>query len=110
MSGGSAPGGGVTDSLGFRPKFGVVAPSTNTSCQPEFEAFRPHGVTNHFSRVLIPDRKVTDDASFNLMMDDIRASLPAAVEAVMTCSPDYVILGMSSETFWDGMDGSRRLK
>jgi maleate isomerase len=44
------------------------------------------------------------------MMGDIRASLPAAVEAVMTCSPDYVILGMSSETFWDGMDGSRRLK
>ncbi|HZR69297.1 MAG TPA: hypothetical protein VFB01_09600 [Burkholderiales bacterium] len=100
----------MADSLGFRRKFGVVAPSTNTSVQPEFDAFRPHGVTNHFSRVLIPDRKVTDDASFNLMMGDIRASLPAAVEAVMTCGPDYVILGMSSETFWDGMDGSRRLK
>jgi maleate isomerase len=100
----------VPDSLGFRRKFGVVAPSTNTSVQPEFDAFRPHGVTNHFSRVLIPDRKVTDDASFNLMMDDIRASLPAAVEAVMTCRPDYVILGMSSETFWDGMQGSRRLQ
>jgi maleate isomerase len=100
----------MPDSLGFRRKFGVVAPSTNTSVQPEFDAFRPHGVTNHFSRVLIPDRKVTDDASFNLMMDDIRGSLPAAVEAVMTCSPDYVILGMSSETFWDGMDGSRRLQ
>jgi len=100
----------VADSLGFRRKFGVVAPSTNTSVQPEFDAFRPHGVTNHFSRVLIPDRKVSDDASFNMMMDDIRRALPAAVEAVMTCSPDYVILGMSSETFWDGMDGSRRLK
>jgi len=100
----------VADSLGFRRKFGVVAPSTNTSVQPEFDAFRPHGVTNHFSRVLIPDRKVSDDASFNLMMDDIRRALPAAVESVMTCSPDYVILGMSSETFWDGMAGSRRLQ
>src|SRR3954471_16357649 len=82
----------MTDSLGFRRKFGVVAPSTNTSVQPEFDAFRPRGVTNHFSRVLIPDRRVTGDASFNLMMDDIRRALPAAVEAVMTCSPDYVIL------------------
>jgi maleate isomerase len=100
----------MPDSLGSRRKFGVVAPSTNTSVQPEFDALRPHGVTNHFSRVLIPDRKVTDDASFNLMMDDIRRALPAAVEAVMTCSPDYVILGMSSETFWDGMAGSRRLR
>ena len=100
----------MPDSLGFRRKFGVVAPSTNTSVQPEFDALRPHGVTNHFSRVLIPDRKVADDASFNLMMDDIRRALPAAVESVMTCSPDYVILGMSSETFWDGMAGSRRLR
>jgi maleate isomerase len=100
----------MPDSLGFRRKFGVVAPSTNTTVQPEYEAFRPHGVTNHFSRVLIPDRKVTDDASFNLMMADIRRALPAAVEAVMTCSPDYVILGMSSETFWDGVDGSKRLR
>src|SRR5262249_61386440 len=37
----------MTDSLGFRKKFGVIAPSTNTSVQPEFEAMRPRGVTNH---------------------------------------------------------------
>ena len=27
----------------------------------------------------------------------------------MTCRPDYLIMGMSSETFWDGAEGSRRL-
>jgi maleate cis-trans isomerase len=36
----------MTDALGFRKKFGVIAPSTNTSVQPEFEAMRPRGVTN----------------------------------------------------------------
>ena len=51
----------MTDSLGWRRKFGVLAPSTNTSVQPEFDAMRPHGVTNHFSRIVIPDNKVTDD-------------------------------------------------
>ena len=28
---------------------------------------------------------------------------------MLTCDPDYVILGMSSETFWDGIEGSRKL-
>lgn len=41
----------MTDTLGFRKKFGVIAPSTNTSVQPEFDAMRPRGVTNHFARI-----------------------------------------------------------
>ena len=28
----------------------------------------------------------------------------------MTCEPDYLIMGMSSETFWDGLEGSLRLR
>jgi len=31
----------MPDSLGPRGKFGVLAPSTNTSVQPEFDAMRP---------------------------------------------------------------------
>ena len=41
----------MTDSLGFRKKFAVIAPSTNTSVQPEFDAMAPRGVTNHFGRI-----------------------------------------------------------
>jgi len=100
----------MTDSLGHRAKFGVLAPSTNTSVQPEFDALRPHGVTNHFSRIVIPDSRVTDDRSFMAMMNNIRAALLPALDSVLTCSPDYVVLGMSAETFWDGLAGSIRLK
>ena len=28
----------------------------------------------------------------------------------MSCHPDYVVLGMSAETFWDGLEGSRVLQ
>jgi maleate isomerase len=28
----------------------------------------------------------------------------------MTCEPDHLIMGMSSETFWDGLEGSERLR
>ena len=99
----------MPDSLGFRLKLGIIAPSTNTTVQPEMEGMRPYGVTNHFGRVFIPDSPVTDDASFNRMMDNIRGSMDDAVASVVTCHPDRLVLGMSSETFWDGLDGSKRL-
>jgi maleate isomerase len=100
----------MTDSLGRRAKFGVLAPSTNTSVQPEFDAMRPWGVTNHHSRLIIPDSRVTDDASFMAMMDQIRDALFPALEAVLSCHPDYVVLGMSAETFWGGLKGSKELQ
>lgn len=100
----------MTDSLGHRAKFAVLAPSTNTSVQPELDAMRPWGVTNHHSRLIIPDVRVTDDRSFMVMMDAIRGALFPALEAALTCDPDYVVLGMSSETFWDGLRGSNALK
>ena len=84
----------------------MLAPSTNTSVQPEFDAMRPWGVTNHHSRLIIPDTRVTDDRSFMAMMDSSAARCFPALESALTCDPDYVVLGMSSETFWDGLQGS----
>lgn len=100
----------MTDSLGRRAKFGVLAPSTNTSVQPEFDGMRPPGVTNHFSRLTIPDTRVTDDRSFMVMMENIRGAMDPALDSVLTCSPDYIVLGMSAETFWDGRGGARTLQ
>ncbi len=100
----------MVDSLGFRMKFGVVAPSTNTSVQPEFDAMRPHGVTNHYGRIHIPDDPIGGDDDFNALMDNIRRELMAAIDRVMTCRPQHMIMGMSSETFWGGLEASRELK
>jgi maleate isomerase len=100
----------MVDSLGFRMKFGVVAPSTNTSVQPEFDMMRPHGVTNHYGRIHIPDDPIGGDADFNALMDNIRRELMAAIDRVMTCRPQHMIMGMSSETFWGGLEASKELK
>lgn len=90
--------------------FGVIVPSTNTSVQPEFDAMRPKGVTNHVSRCSIPDTLVSDDRSFMVMLNNIRKAVPAAIEAVMSANVDRVIMGMSAETFWDGKAGQARLQ
>ena len=100
----------MVDSLGHRMKFGVIAPSTNTSVQPEFDDMRPVGVTNHFSRIVIPDNPVNSDDDFNALMDNIRETMMQSVDAVMSCSPDYLVMGMSAETFWDGLQGSIELE
>ena len=100
----------MVDSLGYRRKFGVIAPSTNTSVQPEFDAMRPVGVTNHFSRIVIPDNPVHSDDDFNALMDNIRETMMQSIDAVMSCSPDYLVMGMSAETFWDGLEGSIELQ
>lgn len=100
----------MVDSLGWRMKFGVIAPSTNTSVQPEFDAMRPRGVTNHFARIHIPENRIETDEDFLVLMNNIRAELMNAVDRVITCRPDYVVMGMSAETFWDGLDGSVQLQ
>jgi maleate isomerase len=91
-------------------KFGVIAPSTNTSVQPEYEGMRPYGVTNHFSRIPIPDDPIENDDDFNQLMDDIRGALMDAIDRVMTCGPDRAIMGMSAETFWEGLEASKGFK
>lgn len=91
-------------------KFAVIAPSTNTSVQPEYDNMRPPGVTNHFERIQIPDTKVTDDASFMAMLENIRGSTMDSIAPAMSLDPGCLILGMSAETFWDGAEGADRLQ
>ena len=100
----------MVDSLGYRKKFAVIAPSTNTSVQPEFDAMAPSGVTNHMARIGIPDIPVNNDDDFNELIRLIEIAQDDAVKRVKTCSPDYLVMGMSAETFWDGKGGSERLQ
>ena len=96
----------MADALGWRANWGVIVPSTNTSVQPEFDDMRPRGVTNHTVRIWIPDDPVGSDADFNTLMDNIRKEWDKAVLRVVTCKPDYLVMGMSSETFWGGLQQS----
>jgi len=100
----------MPDALGWRLKLGVIAPSTNTVIQPEFDAMRPAGVTNHFGRIHIPNDPLRGDDDFARLIDTVRRELMTAIDRVMTCEPDHLVMGMSSETFWDGLDGSERLR
>ncbi|OPC79661.1 arylmalonate decarboxylase [Embleya scabrispora] len=97
----------MTDALGWRRKLAVIAPSTNTIVEPDFHAMSVPGVTAHFGRIHIHDQDMNGDEGMNHLLEQIRAGIAAACERVLTCEPDAVVMGMSAETFWGGVEGNR---
>ncbi len=98
----------MTDVLGWRAKFGVLGPSTNTIVQPDFDDLRPPGVTNHYSRIVVQDANAISDETFMAGTMEISENTIDAVHGVLTCNPDYLVMGMSAVTFYGGADGGRR--
>lgn len=96
----------MADVLGTRALFGVLGPSTNTIVQPEFEALRPHGVTNHYSRIFTPNAKAVSNETFLAGARAIAEGVNDAVLSVLTCEPDYLVMGMSAVTFFGGAKGA----
>ena len=100
----------MKDTLGWRHRFGVLGPSTNTIVQPDMEAMRPPGVTNHYSRIFTPDAKAISNGSFMAGARLIGENTLDAVASVMTASPDSLVMGMSAVTFFGGMAGADAFK
>jgi maleate isomerase len=96
----------MRDVLGWRCKFGVLGPSTNTIVQPDFEMMRPPGVTNHYSRIFTPNAQAVSNDTFMAGTQLIGDNTLDAVRSVMTCSPDYLVMGMSAVTFYGGAAGA----
>ena len=96
----------MPDAAGYRMKFGVIVPSTNTVVEADYSRMAPYGVTFHTGRMYIENPVMDSDASFEALLIQIRASIRVAIRDVMTCRPDSLIMGMSSETFWGGVEGN----
>jgi maleate isomerase len=100
----------MTDRLGTRKTFGVLGPSTNTIVQPDFDDLRPPGVTNHYSRIFTPNAQAVSNETFMAGVQTIGGNTLDAVRSVMTCSPDYLVMGMSAVTFLGGVAGADRFE
>lgn len=98
----------MADTLGWRMKFGVMTPSTNTVVQPEYDDLRPPGVTNHVARMHIPPMAIRTEADFDESIRLIDKALEGAIDRVMTCEPGYLILGISALAVWGGTIESAR--
>lgn len=97
----------MTNQLGYRAVLGVLAPSTNTVVEADYSRMSAPGVTAHMGRIHIHDQSLDSDENFEALLAQVREEIDAALERVLTCEPDAVVLGMSAESFWGGLDQSR---
>lgn len=100
----------MVDVQGYRACLGVIAPSTNTTVQPDMERMRPAGVTNHYSRIFVEDPLALSNEDFIAGTTAIAENTLDAVRSVMTCRPEYLVLGMSAITFYGGVKGGEAFK
>lgn len=100
----------MTTVLAHRAAFGVIVPSTNTVVEDEYNRIRPEGVSYHAGRILIENAQLDDNEVFERFLENLRLQIESAIESVLTCKPDQLIMGMSAETFWGGAEGNERFE
>ncbi|MDD9993625.1 MAG: arylmalonate decarboxylase [Rhodospirillales bacterium] len=97
----------MPDIAGFRAKLATVVPSTNTIVEADFNhLFRIPGVTFHTGRMYIESPALDSNAAFAALLELVDEAFETAVRDVMTCEPDYLVMGMSAPTFWGGREGN----
>jgi maleate isomerase len=96
----------VTNAVGPRAVFGVIVPSTNTVVEHDYWTAGVPGVAYRAGSMYIPNPVMNDDADFEALLGQIRASIDTAVRDVLTAQPDRMVMGMSAETFWGGVEGN----
>lgn len=98
----------MADVNGYRSKFGNIVPSTNTTVEHDFAQIHIPGVTFHAGRIYIPASDLSSADSVRAQIDSMGVEIATAIRTVLTCRPDYLVLGMSAPTFWGGREGSEK--
>ena len=93
--------------IGHRAKVGVILPSTNTAVEYDLQQLSVPGVTWHPSRFWVESPVLDCDEAFLYFLDLIRKEIPLAIRDVLTCKPTHIMMGMSAETFWGGVEGNK---
>jgi len=106
---------GLPDVNEDRLKFGVVIPSTNTVVEYEywdmlFSNRQVQGVGFHMSGILIDSPKLTTDEDMLEFLAQFRRQIFVTVDRLMTAEPQYIVMGMSLETFFGGWEGNKEFK
>ena len=90
----------MADPFGYRAKWGLIIPSKNTVCETELHRIVSPGISINTARAVRkgPALWGTDDAA-KAMAQAIRDAEPEAINAVLTCEPDYILIGQGGFSF-----------
>lgn len=96
--------------IGPRGRIGVIIPSTNIGVEYDCQQFIVPGVTWHIGRFWVEFTDLSSDKAFLAFVEGIRETIPDAVRDVLTAEVDYIMMGMSAETFWGGLTGNEEFE
>ncbi|KAL3463708.1 Asp/Glu/hydantoin racemase [Aspergillus heterothallicus] len=91
-----------------RAQFGLILPSTNTSVEAEFNQMIVPGVSWHSGRIFVSNPDLSSSDTMVSFLEDLRKQIRIAVQSVIHAKVDYLVMGMSAETFWGGSDGAAK--
>lgn len=83
--------------MGVRKRIGVMIPSTNTTCEADFQMTAPQGVTIHGQRMWI-----TNDAEGEASMERMNADIESGARYLATARVDVIAYGCTTGSFYKG--------
>ena len=90
--------------MSSRKRIGLMVPSTNTTCEADFQMAVPRGITVHGQRLWLTNEG-TGDEVFNRM----NAEIEAGARYLATAKVDVIVYGCTTGSFFKGPGWDREM-
>jgi maleate cis-trans isomerase len=90
--------------MGLRKRIGVMIPSTNTTCEADFQMAAPENVTIHGQRLWI-----TNEAMGEAGMERMNADIESGIRYLATAKVDVIAYGCTTGSFYKGAGWDREM-
>ena len=94
------------NAMGPRGVIGIMTPGPNVVVENEMMDMRPDGVINAVDRYFVPNQSIAADEDWSIIMRHVAANLDDSVRRLNEALVDHLVLGMSSQSFMGGVEGS----
>jgi maleate cis-trans isomerase len=90
--------------MSLRKRIGVMVPSTNTTCEADFQLVVPRGVTVHGQRLWMTNEGTGDEA-----FDRMNAEIESGARYLATAHVNVVVYGCTTGSFFKGPGWDRQM-
>jgi maleate isomerase len=90
--------------MSLRKRIGVMVPSTNTTCEADFQLVAPPGVTVHGQRLWMTNEGTGDQA-----FERMNAEIESGARYLATARVDVVVYGCTTGSFFKGPGWDRQM-
>jgi maleate isomerase len=90
--------------MGVRKRIGIMVPSTNTTCEADYQMVVPRGITVHGQRLWL-----TNDAMGEDGMNRMNAEIETGARYLATARVDVIAYGCTTGSFYKGPGWDREM-